>query len=99
MFNCSPQGGRQKIGLGYLEAMDEPSWQLARFQLCQIVTVLLEVTLPSRPWHPTVGTKEARDTNTVLGRLFKVCPSNEALVTSNILEMLLCVLTQYHSLA
>ena len=79
--------------------MDEPSWQLSRFQLCQTVTVLLEVTLPSRPWHPTVGTKEARDTNTVLGRLFKVCPSNEALVTSNILEMLLCVLTQYHSLA
>ena len=78
--------------------MDEPSWQLSRFQLCQAATILLEVALPSRPRHPTVGTKEVRETNAVLGRLVQVCPTDVALVTRYILEMLLSVVTQCHSL-
>ena len=88
----------EEIKFGYLETMDEPSWQLSWCQLCQAVSILPEMTLPSRSWHPTVWTKETREANAVLGRVFKICPTDVALVAVNILEVLLCVVTQYHSL-
>ena len=78
--------------------MDEPPWQLPRCQLCQTVCILLEVTFPSRPWHSTMGTKEAGDTNTVLGRLLKVCPTNVTLVSRDFSKMFACVLNKHHSL-
>ena len=78
--------------------MDEPPWQLPRCQLCQTVCILLEVTFPSRPWHSTMGTKEARDTNTVLGRLLKVCPTNVTLVSRHFSKVFACVLNKHHSL-
>ena len=78
--------------------MDEPPWQLPRCQLCQTLLILLEVTFPSRPWHSTMGTKEAGDTNTVLGRLLKVCPTNVTLVSRHFSKVFACVLNKCHSL-
>ena len=78
--------------------MDKPSRQLPGCQLCQAVRILLEVTFPSRPWHSTMGTKEAGDTNTVLGRLLKVCPTNVTLVSRHFSKVFACVLNKCHSL-